>query len=93
MTCLQSFKSTKTHGDVIEQLKTASAAEISERRQYLHRIVAATTFLGKQGIPFRGHDEQESSQNQGNFIECMTHFYKNILPLLIPLTSLIFFPK
>ncbi|XP_077100036.1 zinc finger MYM-type protein 1-like [Siphateles boraxobius] len=71
MTCWQSFKSTKTHGDVIEQLKTASAAEISERRQYLHRIVAATTFLGKQGIPFRGHDEQESSQNQGNFIECM----------------------
>uniref|UniRef100_A0A8D0AYQ8 Zinc finger MYM-type protein 1 n=1 Tax=Sander lucioperca TaxID=283035 RepID=A0A8D0AYQ8_SANLU len=71
MTCWQSFKSTKTHGDVIEQLKTASAAEISERRQYLHLIVAATTFLGKQGIPFRGHDEQESSQNQGNFIECM----------------------
>lgn len=43
----------------------------SQRRQYLHRIVAATTFLGKQGSPFLGHDEQESSQNQGNFIECM----------------------
>ncbi len=71
MTCWQSFKSTKTQGDVIEQLKMASAAEISERRQYLHRIVAVTTVLGKQGIPFRGHDEQESSQNQGNFIECM----------------------
>ncbi len=71
MTCWQSFKSTKTQGDVIEQLKMASAAEISERRQYLHCIVAVTTVLGKQGIPFRGHDEQESSQNQGNFIECM----------------------
>ncbi len=44
---------------------------MSERRQYLHRIVAATISLGKQGIPFWGHDEQESSQNQGNFIECM----------------------
>ncbi len=71
MTCWQSFKSTKTQGDGIEQLKMASAAEISERRQYLHRIVAVTTVLGKQGIPFRGHDEQESNQNQGNFIECM----------------------
>lgn len=72
MSCWQSFKSTKKQGDVIEQLKIASAAEIAERRQYLHRIVAVTSFLGKQGIPFRGHDEQESSENPGNFIECMT---------------------
>lgn len=71
MTCWQSFKSTGTHGDVVELLHTASAEEISERRQYLQRIVGVTTFLGKQGIPFRGHDEQEASQNPGNFLECM----------------------
>ena len=71
MTCWQSFKSTKTQGDEIEQLKTASAAEISGRHKYLHCIVAATTFLGKQGILFWGHDEQESSQNLGTFVECM----------------------
>lgn len=59
MTCWQSFKSTQSHGDATEQLNTASAAEITERRQYLKRIVAVTTFLGKQGIPFWGHDEQD----------------------------------
>nr|XP_054606904.1 zinc finger MYM-type protein 1-like [Nothobranchius furzeri] len=71
MTCWQSFKSTGTHGDVIEQLNTASAEQISERRQYLQRIVSVITFLGKQNVPFRGHDEQETSNNQGNFLECM----------------------
>uniref|UniRef100_A0A3Q2TPK1 THAP-type domain-containing protein n=1 Tax=Fundulus heteroclitus TaxID=8078 RepID=A0A3Q2TPK1_FUNHE len=65
------FKSTQNHVDVIEQLNTASAAEIKERRQYLKRIVGVTTFLGKQGIPFRGHDEQDTSHNPGNFLECM----------------------
>ena len=55
----------------MEQLSAANAAEILERRQYLQRIAAITTFLGKQGIPFRGHDEHESSQNQGNFLECL----------------------
>lgn len=96
MTYWQSFKSTKTQGDVIEQLKTASVTEISERRQYVYPVVAVTTFLGKQGMPFRGHNEQESSQkNQGNFMECIKllkqfdPFYKNIHPLLIPPTSLI----
>uniref|UniRef100_A0A8C6M7J5 DUF4371 domain-containing protein n=1 Tax=Nothobranchius furzeri TaxID=105023 RepID=A0A8C6M7J5_NOTFU len=81
MTCWQSFKSTGTHGDVIEQLNTASAEEISERRQYLQRIVSVITFLGKQNIPFRGHDEQETSNNQGNFLECMK-LLKNFDPFL-----------
>ncbi len=71
MACWQSYKSTQTHGDVFDQLKVASAAEISERRQYLGRVVGVTTFLGKQGISFRGHDEQDASRNPGNFLECM----------------------
>uniref|UniRef100_I3KZS0 HAT C-terminal dimerisation domain-containing protein n=1 Tax=Oreochromis niloticus TaxID=8128 RepID=I3KZS0_ORENI len=50
----------------------ASATEVSERREYLERIVAVTCFLGKQGISFRGHDETEESDNKGNFRECMT---------------------
>lgn len=71
MTCWQSFKSTKSHGDVIQQLNTASAAELAERLEYLKRIVAVTSFLGKQGIPLRGHDEQDPTHNPGNFLECM----------------------
>ncbi|KAK0141852.1 Zinc finger MYM-type protein 1 [Merluccius polli] len=70
MSCWHGFKNTKKQGDVITQLHAANAADILERREYLQRIAAITTFLGKQGIPFRGHDEQESSLNQGNFLEC-----------------------
>ena len=70
MSCWHGFQTTKSKGDVITQLHAANAAEILERREYLRRIAAITTFLGKQGIPFRGHDEQESSLNQGNFLEC-----------------------
>lgn len=29
----------------------------------------ATALLGHQGLPFRGHNEQEDSANKGNFLE------------------------
>lgn len=65
------YKASAAHGSVIEQLDSASEQEIKERRQYLSRVVAVSKFLGKQNIPFRGHDESMSSNNQGNFLECM----------------------
>ena len=45
--------------------------EMCNPSEYLSRVVAVTKFLGKQNIPFRGHDEGMSSDNQGNFLECM----------------------
>ena len=66
-----SYKASAAHGSVVEQLDSASEREIKERREYLSRVVAVTKFLGKQNIPFRGHDEGMSSDNQGNFLECM----------------------
>lgn len=71
MVAWMSYKASKVHGDVAEQLQTASVAEISERREYLCRIVSVTAFLAKQGISFRGHSEMDDSSNQGNFLECM----------------------
>ena len=62
------YKATKVHGDVTEQIVAASAAEITERRIYLHRVVSVMLFLAKQGIAFRGHCEGEGSSNQGNFL-------------------------
>ena len=50
---------------------TTSIGEITERREYLCRIVAVTALLGKQGLPLRGHQEGEESLNQGNFLETM----------------------
>lgn len=60
----RALKAQKLMGDVIEQLKTACTAEISEGYQYVHRTVA-----GKRGIPLVGHDEMQSSQSQGNLFE------------------------
>lgn len=71
MTAWMSYKASKIHGDIAEQLQTACANEISERREYLRRIVSVITFLTKQSIPLRGHNETEGSSSQGNFLECM----------------------
>lgn len=65
------YKASTAHGSVVEQLDSANEKEIKERREYVSRVVAVTKFLGKQNIPFRGHDEGISSDNQGNFLECM----------------------
>lgn len=71
MICWKSFQATNVQGDIVEQLMTANIGEITERREYLRRIVAVTALLGKQGLPLRGHGEGEESLNQGNFLETM----------------------
>nr|XP_040024980.1 zinc finger MYM-type protein 1-like [Gasterosteus aculeatus aculeatus] len=52
-------------------IASAHASEIVERREYLRRIVAVTSMLGRQGLPFRGSDEGQDSTNRGNFLACM----------------------
>uniref|UniRef100_A0A1A7Z5R3 DUF4371 domain-containing protein n=1 Tax=Iconisemion striatum TaxID=60296 RepID=A0A1A7Z5R3_9TELE len=52
-------------------MATANVSEIVERREYLRRIVAVTSMLGRQGLPFHGHDEGEDSPNRGNFLACI----------------------
>uniref|UniRef100_A0A8C8RK62 Zinc finger MYM-type protein 1 n=1 Tax=Pelusios castaneus TaxID=367368 RepID=A0A8C8RK62_9SAUR len=65
------FRNSKVLVDVEQQLNVVHGNEIRDRREYLRRIIGVTTFLGKQGLPFRGHDETES-QNQGNFVKCFS---------------------
>lgn len=50
--CWNSYKASLSQGNIVEQIEAASATEVSERREYLERIVAVTCFLGKQGISF-----------------------------------------
>ncbi len=66
-----SYKASALRGNVVQQIEAASADEIRQRREYMRRIVAVTCMLGKQGLPFRGHDETAESHNKGNFMECM----------------------
>ena len=38
-------------------------------RDILHMLLDITLFLAKQNLAFRGHNENESSTNKGNFLE------------------------
>lgn len=67
----KSFKATQVQEDVTEQLQAANISEIVECREYPTHMAAVTTFLGKQGIAFRGHNETPDSDSKGNFMECM----------------------
>lgn len=67
----KSYQATSKQGNVAQMIAAANVTEIKERREYLRRIVAVTSMLGRQGLPFRGHDEGEDSTNRGNFQACM----------------------
>lgn len=71
MLAWREYKASLIQGDVLEQMNVANVGQIIERREYLRRVVAVTSFLGKQGIAFRGHNETAPSVNQGNFLELM----------------------
>ncbi|XP_062089726.1 uncharacterized protein LOC133796268 [Humulus lupulus] len=48
---------------------------IKDRISYRVRLIASTDcirFLVRQGLAFRGHDESQESNNQGNFLEFLT---------------------
>ena len=44
-------------------------AEVKRNREVLKRLIRITCFLGIQEIAFRGHDESQTSNNRGNYIE------------------------
>ncbi|XP_036965521.1 zinc finger MYM-type protein 1-like [Acanthopagrus latus] len=69
MICWKSFQATNVQGGIVEQRMTANIGEITERSEYLRRIVTVTALLGEQGLPLCGHREEEESLNQGNFLE------------------------
>ncbi|XP_062085563.1 uncharacterized protein LOC133791659 [Humulus lupulus] len=48
---------------------------IKDRISFRVRLIASfdcIRFLGRQGLAFRGHDESQESNNQGNFLELLT---------------------
>ncbi|XP_075342889.1 uncharacterized protein LOC142401375 [Odontesthes bonariensis] len=65
------YQATTQQGDVVQMMMSAEANEIAARREYLKRIIAVTSMLGAQGLPFRGDDESVESTNRGNFLACM----------------------
>ena len=45
--------------------------EVRENRAHVKSLIEAASFLGRQGLPFRGHDEDDDAQNKGNFLELL----------------------
>ena len=50
--------------------------EVYENRVYLNHLIDAILYLGKQGLPLRGHDESLESLNKGNYRELLGCFAK-----------------
>ncbi|XP_074342837.1 uncharacterized protein LOC141680536 [Apium graveolens] len=47
---------------------------VKQNRLRLKTTIAAVKYLGKQGLPFRGHDESSDSSSRGHFIEIIKSF-------------------
>uniref|UniRef100_A0A3Q2D0G0 HAT C-terminal dimerisation domain-containing protein n=1 Tax=Cyprinodon variegatus TaxID=28743 RepID=A0A3Q2D0G0_CYPVA len=71
VTAWRGYQATTRQGDVVQLMMSGEATEIAARREYLRRVVAVTSMLGAQGLPFRGDDESVESTNRGNFAACM----------------------
>ncbi|XP_063794591.1 zinc finger MYM-type protein 1-like [Pseudophryne corroboree] len=58
--------------------KSISLMEMEKKkwRDILHRLLDITLFLAKQNLAFRGHKEDETSLNKGNFLEMVEVFSK-----------------
>ncbi|KAK2704923.1 hypothetical protein QYM36_017090, partial [Artemia franciscana] len=78
------FKAIETEAaeSVASCLSKEREKEILENRQYVKALLKTTALLGRQGLAFRGHDEGESSANQGNFVETV-HLLTEINPDLM----------
>ncbi|KAL4091985.1 hypothetical protein QTP88_026579 [Uroleucon formosanum] len=68
----------KQTGTVHTQLTTQHQLEIAANREYMNCLIDITLYLAAQGLAFRGHDENKTSLNQGNFKEACVLFSKHI---------------
>lgn len=54
---------------IASELCTTRSNEIIENRKHIKTLFRIASFLGRQGLSFRGHCESSESSNRGNFIE------------------------
>lgn len=71
--CLEKWKTLaaglKLHKTIDAESVAVMDKEKKKWRDILHRLLDITMFLAKQNLAFRGHKEDESSLNKGNFLE------------------------
>ena len=61
------YKQVKGHGSIAEQLDSQLSAAIQSNRKFLKKIAQVAILCARQNMALRGHNEQETSQNKGNF--------------------------
>lgn len=59
------YKNSLKQGSIISKLSTANKEHIDKNRQYIKCLIDIVIFLGRQGLPFRGHRENEDALNKG----------------------------
>lgn len=59
------YKRSLIHGSVISKLSNANKEQIEKNRHYVKCLIDIVTYLGRQGLPFRGHREDDKSLNKG----------------------------
>lgn len=59
-------KNSQKTGIVATKLLTTNQEQIQRNKEYMKCLIDIIIFLGRQGIPYRGHHEDEQSLNKGN---------------------------
>ena len=57
---------------VASEVSAQHASQVDVNRTNLGRIIETVMLLGRQNIPFRGHDKSTESTNRGNFMELLS---------------------
>lgn len=69
------YLSTKQNDNCIANLLIHSRLQdIKDNRNHVFFLLKVTLYLAKQGLAFRGHNEERESLNRGNFIELLETF-------------------
>ena len=62
----------QTAGDsVAQQLSQHYRKEVEENRRNVRKLLEVVQLFCKLNIPFRGHDESQHSNDQGNYLEIL----------------------
>jgi hypothetical protein len=62
------YKSSLKTGSVVTQLFSFHKKQVEINRKYMSSLIDVVLYLAKQGVAFRGHNENLDSLNRGTFI-------------------------
>lgn len=68
MTCTakwNAYKNTELTGNVHSQLSSQHKLQVKNNKKYLSMLIDIALLLSSQGLAFRGHNESNTSINQG----------------------------